>query len=414
MKKHFLFLLSPAFIFFFFGILLHAQSDYKIVQDFKAKYQEIRQSIEDADSLEQLSEIQVQIEDFRNESFANKGLLDKSLYPEDFNSSIENLRNALTLRKGDFTQITVLKTQVSELRLQVDELNAKNTELINRVQLLDDQSKKDREKIAQLETSIAQLKASLRERDNLVMTMLDSLMPASYRVKEELTAAEKQKVYSEAQKANIISNVQKAINDNIRFLEVTTLKPDDIEEIRRQERDFAKIWKNVGPKIIEIYSEKNQNVNYLKEIDLAFNRWNAAITQEAWNSVDEEFKTRGINLAEFSSGNEFAKSISDYVDDELKNKEVKGEEESENSYKTLADTIWFGNVKQTWVPFLVENNMLSDSQKDSIEVKLAEWKDEVSPGGFNWIYIIIAVLIIIILYLLTRKRSSEKNRSGTQ
>ena len=299
MKNFSLFFLSIVFLGFLSGSLLYAQSDYKIVQDFKAKYQELRQAIEDADSLEQLSGIETQMEDFRNDSYTNKALLDKSLYPEDFNSSIENLRNALTLRKGDFTQITVLKTQVSELKVQVDQLNAKNTELINQVQLLDDQSKKDREKISQLERSIAQLKASLRQRDDLVMTMLDSLMPASYRAKEELTAAEKQKVYSEAQKANIISNIQRAINDNIRFLEVTTLKPDDIEEIKRQQRDFVKIWRNVGPRIIEIYSEKNQNINYLKDIDAAFNRWNAAITQEAWNSVGEEFKNRGLILPNF-------------------------------------------------------------------------------------------------------------------
>jgi hypothetical protein len=410
MKNCSLFFLSIAFLGFLSGNLIHAQSDYKIVQDFKAKYQELRQAIEDADSLEQLSDIQTQIEDFSNDSSPNKALLDKSLYPEDFNSSIENLRNALTLRKGDFTQITVLKTQVGELKVQVDQLNAKNTELINQVQLLDDQSKKDKAKINQLERSVAQLKASLRQRDDLVMTMLDSLMPANYRVKEELTAAEKQKVYSEAQKANIISNIQRAINDNIRFMEVTALKPEDIDEIKRQERDFAKIWRNVGPKIIEIYSEKNQNVNYLKDIDAAFNRWNAAITQEAWNSVGEEFKNRGINLTKFSSGKEFVKSVSSYADDEIKNKDVKGEEESENTYKTFADTVWFGKVKQTWVPFLQDNKMLSDSQKDTIEVKLSQWKDEVSPGGFKWIYVVIAVLIIIILYLLTRRRSPEEPR----
>jgi hypothetical protein len=297
---------------------------------------------------------------------------------------------------------------VGELRVQVDELNAKNTELINQVQLLEDQSKKDKEKINQLERSIAQLKASLRQRDDLVMTMLDSLMPAAYRAKEELSAAEKQKVYSEAQKANVISNIQRAISDNIRFLEVTKLTPDDIDEIKRQERDFAKIWRNVGPKIIEIYSEKNQNINYLKDIDAAFSRWNTAITQEAWNSIEEDFKDRGINLTKFSNGNEFVKAVSSYADDEIKNKNVKGEEKAENTYKTFADTVWFGKVKDTWVPFLQDNKMLSDSQKDSIEVKLSQWKDEVVPGGFNWIYVVIAVLIIIILYLLTRRRSPEK------
>ncbi|HVO75626.1 MAG TPA: hypothetical protein VMT35_16465, partial [Ignavibacteriaceae bacterium] len=197
-------------------------------------------------------------------------------------------------------------------------------------------------------------------------------------------------------------------NDNIRFLEVTSLKPDDIEQIKKQQRDFAKIWKNVGPKIIEIYSEKNQNVNYLKDIDADFSRWNTAINEEAWNSIGEEFKNRGINLTNFSNGKEFVKSVSSFADDEIKNKDVKGEKEAENTYKTFADTVWFGKVKETWVPYLQDNKMLSDSQKDSIEVKLSHWKDEVVPGGFNWIYIVIAVLIIIILYLITRRRSPRE------
>jgi hypothetical protein len=48
MKNCSLFFLSIAFLGFLSGSFLYAQSDYKIVQDFKAKYQELRQSIEDA------------------------------------------------------------------------------------------------------------------------------------------------------------------------------------------------------------------------------------------------------------------------------------------------------------------------------------------------------------------------------
>jgi uncharacterized coiled-coil DUF342 family protein len=406
MKKY-IFYISLILISFLFTNRAAAQQDYQIVQNFKDKQQQIENAIRDADSLAQLDQISSDIEKLKDDFSQYKELLDKSLYPENFNTSIDKLNNQLSLRKGDFTQINVLQSQVVELKDQFDQLNQRNNELINQVSQLEEQSKKDKQKIAELERSLAELRASLKKRDELVMTMVDSLIPASSRV-ENLTPEQKQKVLSESKKVNLISNILKSIQDNIRFLELTKLNPDDINQIKKQEEDFAKMWRNAGPKIIDIYSEKGQNVNHLKEIDSAFTAWRNAINEEPWNTIREDYSKYNINLPKFKSSEQFMHTMDSYIDDQIKNVNVKGKEEAEQEYKYFVDTVWFSKVKKTWFPYLADNNMIKENQKDSIENKISKWNDEIHPSKFNWLYIIIGALIIVIAILLFRKRNPKE------
>ena len=409
MKKYF-FIKSLFLISLFWLNYGFAQQDYQIVQNFKDKAQQLENAIRDADSLVQLDQISSAIEKLKEDFNQDKDLLDKSLYPENFNSTIDRLNNQLSLRKGDFTQINVLQTQVVELKDQFDQLNQRNNDLINQVSQLEEASKKDKQKIAQLERSLAELKASLKKRDELVMTMIDSLIPASSRV-ENLTSEQKQNVLSESKKINLISNIRKSIQDNIRFLELTKLNPDDINQIKKQEEDFAKMWRNAGPKIIDIYSEKGQNVNSLKEVDSAFVGWRSAINEEPWNTIREDYSKYNINLPKFRSGNQFMLTMDSYIDDQIKNVKAKGKEEAEQEYKYFVDSVWFSKVKKTWFPYLAENNMIKENQKDSIENRISKWNDEIHPSKFNWLYILIGVLIIVIAILLFRRRNPKEDSS---
>ena len=115
----------------------------------------------------------------------------------------------------------------------------------------------------------------------------------------------------------------------------------------------------------------------------------------------------GINLGKFSSGSEFTDVLTNYIQDEINNAKVKGES-SAKDYEAFADTAWFGNIKPTWVPYLVDNNMLTDAQKDSIEANITRWKDVAEPGT-NWIlYIGIALVVIVIVLLIVIKRKPKK------
>ncbi len=400
-------LINSLLLSLLFSYSASAQSDYEIVQNFKAKAMAIDDSIKNATSQEELQSAVNKIDSLRKEYSDKKDLLDKSLYPLNFNKTFENLQMAYDLRKGDFTQITVLKTQVSGLKDQVEVLNQRNTDLISRVQTLEVESKKDKSRITQLERTVADLKASLQKRDELVISMIDSLIPPSYRQKSELSSEEKQKVYSEVQKNNVLNNVKKSLQDNIKFLQVASLTPEDLSEIKKQQEQFAKLWRSVGPKLVSIYSEKNVGTNELKEIDQTFNTWKNTLSQQAWNSVRLIFADYGINLQRFSTGKEFTETATSFINDEIKNVGVKNSGDLQITYKSFADSAWFGEVKPTWVPYLIENNMFTEAQKDTVENKISEWKNSLYGSSFNWLYIVIGLLVVVIVVLIIVRRKPK-------
>ena len=212
---------------------LLAQSDYEIVQEFKNKYKQLEESINSANNLEELNSLVVQIDRFRKDYEDKKDLLDKSLYPENFDRVFEKLDMAFVIRNQDFTTIDVLQTENIELKEQITILNQRNTELINKIQEYEYVNKKNAKKIAELENLVASLRASLKRRDELILSIVDSLMPSLTPERTALTPEEQNQVYIEAEKGNVLANVKKSLQDNIQFIKVTSLEPEDLAEIKK-------------------------------------------------------------------------------------------------------------------------------------------------------------------------------------
>ena len=391
---------------------IFAQSDKEIVDKFKAEYTAIEKSIKDAATLQELESVAEKITALKQDFAQHKELLDKSLYPDKYDESIDKLNKAYLLRQGDFSTIDVLQTEVGELKQQVEFLNRRNNELLVQVQKLEDQRQKDAKTIKKLENLVAELRSSIRERDNLVLSMIDSLMPPIIREKEMLTAEDKNMVATEEQKDNVLNNVKTTIRDNIRFMQVTSLKPDDLESIREQQKDFASKWQKVGVKLVEVYAEDGKKSEELKQIDGLFNDWAAAVTREAWESISDEFSLNGIELRNFNNGEEFTTSIELFIDDELKNLGVKSEEESRRVYAQFADSTWFATIQPVWMNYLVENKMITDENKNKMESKIAEWKNALYPSNW-WIYLVIAVVVLAgaaFFFIKRKKVIGEKSK----
>ena len=348
---------------------LFPQSDKEIVDNFKKEYSEIEQQIKDATSLQELQTVAERITAFKQNNIDHKELLDKSLYPDKFDESILKLNNAYVLRQGDFATIDVLQSEVGELKQQVEFLNERNNELIAQVRTLESQKQKDAKTIKKLENLIAELRTSIRERDELVLSMIDSLMPPTVREKEFLTSKDKGIVMSEEERQNVLNNVKTTIRDNIRFMQVTSLKPDDLNSIREQQEDFANKWQKVGVRLVEVYAEDDKKTEELQEIEELFDNWYSAMEKEAWSSISEEFSINGIELRSFNNGKEFTNSVLLFIDDELKNLGVKSEEESYRVYANFADSTWFATIQPVWMNYLIENKMLSDESKNKMESK---------------------------------------------
>lgn len=400
-------------LFIVFGICnsIFAQSDKEIVDKFKAEYTSIEKSIKDATTLQELNLVFDKITMLKQDFAQHKELLDKSLYPDKYDESIDKLDKAYLLRQGDFSTIDVLQTEVGELKQQVEFLNRRNNELLVQVQKLEAQREKDAKTIKKLENLVAELRSSIRERDELVLSMIDSLMPPTMRDKEALTLEDKNMVASEEKKDNVLNNVKTTIRDNIRFIQATSLKPKDLEEINEQQKDFVTKWRKVGVKLVEVYAEDGNKSAELKQIDDLFNEWKDVVKQEAWQSISDEFSLNGIELMSFKNGDDFTASVETFIGDELKNLGVKSEEESKRIYAQFADSTWFATIQPAWMNYLIENKMLTDENKNKMESKIAEWKSALYPSGW-WIYLILALVVIAgAAFLLMKRKKSVSNVS---
>jgi hypothetical protein len=372
---------------------LFAQSDLEIVDNFKKESASIESTIKNATSLEDLKDVSAQINSLKENYAQHKELLDKSLYPDNYQTSIDKLSKDYLMRQGDFTTIDVLQTEVGALNEQVTFLNERNNELLSQVRNLEGQRDKDAKTIKKLENLVVQLRKSIRQRDELVLSMIDSLMPPTVRDQELLTAEDKDMIAKEEQEDNVINNVKTTIKDNIRFMAVTSLKPEDLNAIREQQQDFSSKWQKVGVKLVEVYAEDGKKAEELKQIDELFDQWYAAVAKEAWFSINDEFSLNGIELRSFKNGEEFTNSVLMFINDELKNLGVKSEEDSKKVYAQFADSTWFASIQPVWMNYLIENKMLTDMNKSKMESKIAEWKNALYPSNW-WIYLIIAIVII--------------------
>ena len=400
------------FFFLFASFLQHSfpQSDYAIVEGFKEERKEIERQIKEAASLEELNSLVINIKELQAKYEEHRELLDKSLYPDKFDTSIHKLNGAFVLRRNDFATIDVLQTEVIELKSQIDFLNERNNELIAQIEDLKWQSKKDKKKLDEYQNLIADLRASIKKRDRLVINMVDSLMPPIMREKAVLSAEDKRRIYSEAEREHVIDNVKVTLKDNIKFLEVTSLEPDDISEIKKQQDEFASTWKAIGPKLIEVYADKEKRSEELLEIDSLFTYWQQnSIIGNVWKSVGEIFEKNNILLREFSSGEEFTSAVNLYIDDEIKSINLKSMESAEKGYTNFVDSTWYAEVHPVWMNFLVDNEMLSDENKNSIENNISRWQDSLHPTKW-WLYLIIAILVVsaAVIFVIVKKRSPKK------
>ncbi|MFZ1281723.1 MAG: hypothetical protein WAR59_12860 [Ignavibacteriaceae bacterium] len=394
------------FVFLFNASALFAQSDYEMVQSYKERYQNISNGIKSAASLDDLSNLSTEVINLKRDFSAKKEILDQSLYPENYTSSIEKLLASIELRQTDFTEIDVLNTEVTSLRSEVDLLNQRNNELINQITKLESQRRKDAASIEKLENLVADLRSTILKRDELIFGIVDSLTPKLAGDVSTMTQQDKEQVYSQVEKNNILAVVKKSLRDNSRFLEVTSLNANDLDDVKQQQQTFVTMWRKVGPKLVDVYAGKGDKTAELNDIDNLFSIWSDKIRREAWESINEEFSLNNINLRGFTNGNDFTTVVTTFINDEIKNYGVKSKEESERTFYVFADSVWFGNITTEWMPYLLEHKLLTAQQKNEIEKKLADWKSIVAPKDNTWLYAVIglAVVFIVALFFILKKK----------
>jgi hypothetical protein len=386
-----------------------SQSDYQIVQSFKDSIKRLEQSINSAKSLTELNSLVADIDKLRGEYTNHKELLNKSLYPDNFEKSFDKLNLAFVIRNQDFTTIDILQTENLQLKEQIIVLNNRNSELMNKIQDIELSVKKDKNKTNELKNLVAELKKSLNKRDELIFSIVDSLMPKLMKEKNLLTSKEQGDLYVEAEKNDLITNIKKSLRENIRFIYLTSLDPDDLKDIKKQQTEFSNFWQDAGVKLVDIYASKDNKSTSFADIDSLYLRWKESIETTAWINIRQEFAYNHIVLIEFYSSNLFTEVLTSYIDDEIRNIGVKSNYESEINYKMFVDSTWNMVMLEKWIPYLIDENILTIEQKNIIEAKINDWNARLTPESYEWIYYIVIIAAVAGLVFMNRKRIFKKS-----
>ncbi len=406
-----LFLLVP----FLLVSVTNAQirSDRAIVDQFEKKVQEITHLIDGAQTAQECVEISNMIDELEKENMEQKELLDKALYPDDFKTTLVNLRGRLTIRQNDigviesqFQRIMDLELQVRELAGVIDSLSQQNDQLLKAAKALTASAAIDAAVTDSLNKVIIKLRQSLQERDKLIFALLDSVFLQYDKDVASMSDVEKQRLYGKLERRNVLTNIKKAIIDNIQFLETTNLTPADYVEITRQQNEFENQWKAFGPKLAKIYIVDKKRKSETAVVDSLLLTWEQKVHEGTWKSLATLFSDNGFPLMSFANGDEFYIVLTNYINEEIKNTKQEPENVRSKRYNDFEEKIWNPSLK-SWLPALVESGKLTEEQRVGIEDKIEEWKSSVTPTSWV-IYLIVALVLVILVITLVRFAASRK------
>jgi hypothetical protein len=260
---------------------------------------------------------------------------------------------------------------------------------------------KDRALIDSLKITIAKLHQSLKERDNLIFALLDSLFMQYDKDVASMNDVEKQGIFVRFERRNVLTNIKKSIADNLKFLESINLSANDYAEIARQNQRFSSQWKGLRPKIASIYLGGKRKNNEAVLIDSMLSTWSSKVDQDTWKALRVLLEKGGIQLKPFSNGDEFTRSFSEFATAEMSNTKQEASDVRLKRFNTFNDLVWKTDLGPNWLPVLVGSGKITSNQKAEIEKSFESWHSAISPVS-PVVYVIVGILLLIVLWSLNR------------
>lgn len=413
--------------FLYFSVSLIAQSDFRITQEFKSRQRSYEIAIEYAKSNDELEKIKKEIAIFKNEFKGNKELLNRALYPSNFESSFEILTKKIAYTNKKLAEISTLQTKVEVISTDFEKVNSElkkmsgeyftlrktNTKLMAELRAFQSGYGGSKSSIDSLNNLITQLKVGISRRDTLIKEILDNIFATAEHKIESLNDTERKSLKTQIQGTSLIDNINNLINDNIEFIDASLFTSDDLLLLKDEYTQFDQRWKHFGPKLYDIYSNDTLNQEKLNNIDTLLFKWDNSLSKSIWKSVKEVFSYNNISLDNFESGEEFENVLINYITEEINNSNSEAELEKDQNYVFFAERAWKETFKPKWMPILISSKLLTIEQIGKIEDKLVDWKNTTGGSKSYFIYAIILFLaiIIVISIIFINKRNAERQNN---
>ncbi len=393
------------------------KSDYEIKESFKQKLGELKTEIQKASTVQECVDISQRIDDLEKEYADNVALLDKALYPDGYKGNITNIRVELKLSQEklgiietQFARITDLEGQVKTLTGKVDSLTGQNASLLAQINRMGEEAKgmaagatSAKAIIDSLKNVINKLRNNIKERDQMIFALVDSLFMQYDKPVASMKDVEKQSLTGRLQRRNVFTNMRKAIQDNISFLQTTELSSKDLVDMINEQKRFASQWKAFGAKLQGLYEPGKKGANEVKDVQNMLDEWGQRVDATFWHGLNLAFQEHGLAVKPFNSGNEFKTNLLSFIDGQIKDAQSGKKDESFKAYETFYDSLWQVQLKPSWIPLLVDSGKISDADQKEIESGVANWASAVSPSRV-WIYVLVVIVLLVAAYFLFMRK----------
>lgn len=379
------------------------QSDYQVVQDFRADYNELVERVDNAVSSEELSEINADIDALEADNSGHSSLIDGYIYPNSFEGKISDLRSRYAAAENNVQVIESLNEKVAELEDEMAELRDRLSALDEDSQALANRLERAAQNERRLSNLVRQYRENLENRDAFVSDLLEDLLKRyqtmDAQTQEEIAAA------AEALEDSPLDLLRTILAEYINLAEREAgLDSEDYLRMRAQHGYFSEVWDNVGERMASTYAAE-EPVQAKQEIDDHLDAWLASVDNKLWNALSTSFNQSGVQLPSFTSATAFNNALNTYVDEMT---EVSLGQNSEEDYEMFSNfsEFWNSTVKAEWGEFLVAGNVLSQGDIAAIDVKVGSWGQAAEPVS-NLMFILflvsLAVIIGLIVLLVTKK-----------
>lgn len=385
------------------------RSDYETVRSFQTKYKAIKEAIRQAKTVQQCAEINADIDELQKEFAADTTLLNKALYPDKYDDEIDNARidlqmtqNRLGIIETQVARITDLETQVRMLSGKVDSLSTQNDKLMASLDVVTRALERHKDVVDSLNHIINRLRQGIRARDAAIFSMVDSMFTQYGKNIPGLPEQQKKMLVGKMGRHNVVGAIRQAAEQNLKFLETTQLKGEDLVQMLKEQHRFMSYWQGLGPQLTNLYVGRRDRERQIIEIDTLIAEWGRKANAALWAGLYAEFTQYRIPVDSFSNADEFVSSLSSYFDSQGGNLKAPGTERASRLHYFLKN-VWNPSVNTEWIPMLLDQGLITQTQDNQIQNKLMAWEQSTKPS-YALLYIVIILVFIAVVVFFIRKR----------
>lgn len=392
--KQTIILLACAFVFTFAAAQERSNSEVK--RDFEKSYKALLRSITDAETPEAIAGVGEKVSALESEYKPHREFLNKALFPDDFDASIDKLKASFAYSEQKIkaigesaARIAVLEQQVETLTAEVNKLSGENASLL--AQLKEAKAERD-----SLKKVVSTLRENIAKRDKAIFALVDSLF-MQYDKNTVPTGDVQKSQQAKLERSNVLSNIKQSVQHNTEFLSSTLLSGSDVARLFAEQRKFESSWNGVKNLIGNAYLSNKEKAREIPAIDTMVADWHAKVDVAYWKALNAMFSDAKLAVPAITEGSDIHNILAKYIDDQLTGAGAKSDADPFAVYTAFND-LWTGELKPVWVPVMKEQNQFTDAHTADIDTKLQLWYAKVKPS--NWLlYGLIGLAVILVAAL---------------